>query len=99
VDPLFSAEPFFIPFSQYFLTEQSGSIMPRRPPPTPLLLVHGPLPSRGGSKFTLPSVPRPTFHPQTAVVRRRVPGDPIEAGVMRGVAKGDLAAPSKTLSR
>jgi hypothetical protein len=47
--------------------------MPRRPPPTPLLLVQGPLPSRGMSKFTMPSVPRPIFHPQTMVAQRPVP--------------------------
>ena len=80
---------------------RSGPLMPRRPPPTPLLLVPGPLPPRGESKFTMPSVPRPIYHPSTAtaVVRRRVSCDPIEAGVMRGVKGGDLAAPSRTVSR
>ncbi|KAH9981466.1 hypothetical protein BGW80DRAFT_1270383 [Lactifluus volemus] len=47
--------------------------MPRRPPPTPLLLVHGPLPPRGQSKFTMPSVPRPIFHPPSVVARSPVP--------------------------
>jgi len=37
--------------------------MPRRPPPTSLLLVQGPLPSRGKPKHTLPSLPRPTLLP------------------------------------
>lgn len=35
--------------------------MPRRPPPSSLLLVQGPLPSRGQPKHTLPSFPRPTL--------------------------------------
>jgi hypothetical protein len=38
--------------------------MPRRPPPTPLHLIQGPLPPRGRSKFTMPSMPRPIFQPQ-----------------------------------
>ncbi|KAI0029720.1 hypothetical protein K488DRAFT_55720 [Vararia minispora EC-137] len=33
--------------------------MPRRPPPSALLLKDGPLPARGTPKFTLPSMPRP----------------------------------------
>lgn len=37
--------------------------MPRRPPPSSLLLVKGPIPSRGQSKHTLPSVPRPVHVP------------------------------------
>ncbi|KAI0256521.1 hypothetical protein BJV78DRAFT_285515 [Lactifluus subvellereus] len=44
--------------------------MPRRPPPTPLLLFNGPLPPRGQSKFTLPSMPRPIFHPPSVIARR-----------------------------
>ncbi|KAF8983280.1 hypothetical protein BDQ17DRAFT_1378194, partial [Cyathus striatus] len=43
--------------------------MPRRPPPTSLRLVHGPVPSRSTPKHTLPSVPRPAFHPQTVLER------------------------------
>ncbi|SRR6266436_5305679 len=80
---------------------QSDSFMPRRPPPTPLLLVQGPLPPRGTSKFTMPSVPRPAFHPPTAtgVVRRRVSCDAVEAGAMRAEQRGDLATPSRTVSR
>ncbi|PAV24370.1 hypothetical protein PNOK_0143800 [Pyrrhoderma noxium] len=35
--------------------------MPRRPPPTSLRLVKGPLPARGHAKHTLPSVPRPVL--------------------------------------
>jgi len=47
--------------------------MPRRPPPTPLLLYSGPLPPRGQSKFTMPSVPRPIFCPVMVHARRLVP--------------------------
>ncbi|ETW85659.1 hypothetical protein HETIRDRAFT_414650 [Heterobasidion irregulare TC 32-1] len=47
--------------------------MPRRPPPTALRLIDGPLPARGKSKFTLPSIPRPTFHPPSTVARGPVP--------------------------
>lgn len=41
--------------------------MPRRSPPTPLRLVTGPLPTRRQPKHTLPSVPRPAFHPPVEV--------------------------------
>jgi len=65
----------FFAGSQIIFFERSGVFylhsMPRRPPPTPLLLVQGPLPPRGVSKFTMPSVPRPIFHPQTMVVAQR----------------------------
>lgn len=37
--------------------------MPRRPAPSPLRLHQGPLPARGQPKHTLPSLPRPAFHP------------------------------------
>ncbi|KAI5124063.1 hypothetical protein M0805_003890 [Coniferiporia weirii] len=37
--------------------------MPRRPPPTSLRLVQGPLPPRGIARHTLPSVPRPALAP------------------------------------
>jgi hypothetical protein len=37
--------------------------MPRRPPPTSLRLVQGPLPSRAEPKHTLPSFPRPVVVP------------------------------------
>ncbi|THH15596.1 hypothetical protein EW146_g4896 [Bondarzewia mesenterica] len=47
--------------------------MPRRPPPTALRLAEGPIPPRGKSKFTLPSVPRPIFHPPSVVPRGPVP--------------------------
>ena len=73
--------------------------MPRRPPPTPLLLVRGPLPGRGTAKFMMPSVPRPIFHPPAAVVRRRETGSPIEAGMVRAEKRGELAAPSRAVSR
>ncbi|KAI0320511.1 hypothetical protein OF83DRAFT_1031610, partial [Amylostereum chailletii] len=43
--------------------------MPRRPPPTALRLVEGPLPPRGKPKFTLPSVPRPVFSPPSMAPR------------------------------
>lgn len=43
--------------------------MPRRPPPTPLRLHEGPLPTRSRPKHTLPSVPRPTFVPRIPAVR------------------------------
>jgi len=74
VDPLPSVDPNFRHFSEflkYFLFFRSNDlvVMPRRPPPTPLLLVQGPLP-RGRFKFTMPSVPRPIFHPETADTHR-----------------------------
>ncbi|TFY65458.1 hypothetical protein EVG20_g5574 [Dentipellis fragilis] len=47
--------------------------MPRRPPPTSLRLVEGPLPPRGRSKFTLPSVPRPTFQAPAVAPRGPIP--------------------------
>jgi len=42
------------------------SNMPRRPPPSSLLLAQGPLPSRGQPKHTLPSLPRPALSPFNA---------------------------------
>ncbi|KAF8078168.1 hypothetical protein FPV67DRAFT_38451 [Lyophyllum atratum] len=50
--------------------------MRRRAPPTSLRLVQGPTPPRNAPKHTLPSVPRPAFHPtpaakQTAPIRSR----------------------------
>ncbi|KAI0057131.1 hypothetical protein BV25DRAFT_1785881, partial [Artomyces pyxidatus] len=47
--------------------------MPRRPPPTSLRLIDGPLPPRGRSKFTLPSLPRPIFNPPSTAPRGPVP--------------------------
>ncbi|GBE82520.1 hypothetical protein SCP_0409040 [Sparassis crispa] len=47
--------------------------MPRRLPPTPLRLVSGPLPSRGRPKHTLPSLPRPIFHPSAQITRGPTP--------------------------
>ena len=41
--------------------------MPRRPPPTPLRLVSGPLPPRNRPRHTLPSLPHPAFHPRPPV--------------------------------
>lgn len=40
--------------------------MPRRAPPTSLRLIQGPTPPRNAPKHTLPSMPRPTFHPSPA---------------------------------
>lgn len=50
----------------------------RRPPPSSLRLVGGPLPARSRPKHTLPSLPRPAFHPKVTPMpgpkpRRRVP--------------------------
>lgn len=53
--------------------------MPRRPPPTPLHLVQGPLPPRGRSKFTMPSIPRPIFHPQKMVGQTPVPRERVHS--------------------
>lgn len=36
----------------------------RRPPPTALRLVSGPLPARNKPRHTLPSMPRPAFYPK-----------------------------------
>lgn len=36
----------------------------RRPPPTALRLISGPLPSRNKPRHTLPSMPRPAFYPK-----------------------------------
>ena len=47
--------------------------MPRRPPPSPLRLVEGPLPSRRQPKHTLPSVPRPAYHLPIPVVQGPMP--------------------------
>ncbi|EIN07669.1 hypothetical protein PUNSTDRAFT_126649 [Punctularia strigosozonata HHB-11173 SS5] len=44
--------------------------MPRRPPPTSLRLVAGPLPPRSKPRHTLPSLPMPAFYP-TAETRLR----------------------------
>lgn len=43
--------------------------MPRRPPPTPLRLVQGPLPLRSKPRHTLPSVPRPTYVPRVPAAK------------------------------
>ena len=47
--------------------------MPRRPAPSPLRLVQGPLPKRGEPKHTLPSLPRPAFHPPSRASQGPVP--------------------------
>jgi len=47
--------------------------MPRRPAPSPLRLVDGPLPRRGKPKHTLPSIPRPAFHPPTRLTEGAAP--------------------------
>ncbi|CCM03845.1 uncharacterized protein FIBRA_05994 [Fibroporia radiculosa] len=47
--------------------------MPRRPAPSPLRLVQGPLPLRGKPKHTLPSLPRPVFHPPARLSQGPVP--------------------------
>lgn len=47
--------------------------MPRRSAPTPLRLVTGPLPRRGLPRHTLPSVPRPAFHPPVRLSEGPVP--------------------------
>jgi len=83
VDPLASVEPIFN-FSEFlkqpfFFRHFQLQSMPRRPPPTPLHLVQGPLPPRGISKFTLPSMPRPIFHPQTMVGQRPVPRERVHS--------------------
>ncbi|CAL1703974.1 unnamed protein product [Somion occarium] len=50
----------------------------RRPPPSALRLVSGPLPARNQPKHSLPSLPRPAFYPKAHVTfegpkpRRRV---------------------------
>ena len=55
------------------VVHSTSSIMPRRPPPTPLRLVEGPLPPRRQPKHTLPSLPRPAFYPPVAVIQGPVP--------------------------
>lgn len=47
--------------------------MPRRPPPTPLRLITGPLPTRRQPKHTLPSLPRPAYHLPIPVVQGPLP--------------------------
>jgi len=68
-----SVEPkkvfFFQSLGSFLRDIFHSSTMPRRPPPTPLQLFHGPLPPRGQPKFTLPSVPRPIFHPPSVIAR------------------------------
>jgi len=51
--------------------------MPRRPPPSSLLLVKGPTPARAEPKHRLPSVPQPTFYPCSNIAegRKRQFGD------------------------
>ncbi|ESK87539.1 hypothetical protein Moror_2029 [Moniliophthora roreri MCA 2997] len=43
--------------------------MPRRAPPSALRLVPGPTPPRNAPKHTMPSVPRPTFYPQSILAK------------------------------
>jgi len=45
--------------------------MPRRPPPSSLLLVKGPPPTRAEPKHRLPSVPQPTFYPCSNIAEGR----------------------------
>ncbi|KIP10334.1 hypothetical protein PHLGIDRAFT_125677 [Phlebiopsis gigantea 11061_1 CR5-6] len=66
--------------------------MPRRPPPTPLRLVNGPLPPRRQPKHTLPSLPRPAFYPPIAVIQGPVPR-PRATSI-----SGDLVEPALELS-
>lgn len=85
----FSSNPFFsvcrtlvhlgVCIAQQVFRHFQLQPMPRRPPPTPLHLVQGPLPPRGISKFTLPSMPRPIFHPQTMVGQRPVPRERVHS--------------------
>jgi len=85
--PLASVEPIFEDFRifsshSFFRTPRTFyylQSMPRRPPPTPLHLVQGPLPPRGRSKFTMPSIPRPIFHPQKMVGQRPVPRERVHS--------------------
>ncbi|TCD68227.1 hypothetical protein EIP91_011296 [Steccherinum ochraceum] len=49
--------------------ENLVSPLPRRPPPSALRLVQGPLPHRARPKHTLPSLPRPAFYPKIHVPR------------------------------
>ena len=81
----FLKQPFFFGLShpcsawRALLNRSPEQSMPRRPPPTPLHLVQGPLPPRGISKFTMPSIPRPIFHPQTVVGERPVPRERVHS--------------------
>lgn len=97
VDPLPSVEPnFFLFFAISFLLrtfEHSTckQSMPRRPPPSPLRLVQGPLPPRGRSKFTMPSMPRPIFHPETVVTKRPVTRQRVHSNrAVTAVGTGEL---------
>ncbi|KAI9568948.1 hypothetical protein HD554DRAFT_632246 [Boletus coccyginus] len=47
--------------------------MPRRAPPSSLRLFEGPLPPRSQPRHTLPSVPRPVFHPTAFLPREPAP--------------------------
>lgn len=47
--------------------------MPRRPPPSALRLVQGPLPPRYVPKHTLPSLPCPAFQPEASLPRKPLP--------------------------
>jgi len=48
-----------------FSSKYAVTVAPsRRPPPTALHLVSGPLPPRNKPKHTLPSLPRPAFYPK-----------------------------------
>jgi hypothetical protein len=50
--------------------------MPRRPPPSSLLLVKGPTPSRAEPKHRLPSLPQPTFYPTSTIAGGRRRSEP-----------------------
>ncbi|KZT03529.1 uncharacterized protein LAESUDRAFT_335846 [Laetiporus sulphureus 93-53] len=56
--------------------------MTRRPAPTPLRLMTGPVPRRGAPKHTLPSLPRPAFHPPVRISKGPVPRERAHALVM-----------------
>ncbi|KAJ8593898.1 hypothetical protein M405DRAFT_785325 [Rhizopogon salebrosus TDB-379] len=47
--------------------------MPRRPPPSSLRLVQGPLPPRTAPRHTLPSIPCPAFQPEAMLPRGPAP--------------------------
>ena len=58
----------FTSYTPHHQSQEHTFNMPRRPPPTPLRLHQGPMPSRGKPKHTMPSLPRPVFHLPIPVV-------------------------------
>ncbi|KAH9925260.1 uncharacterized protein B0H18DRAFT_1009324 [Fomitopsis serialis] len=57
--------------------------MPRRPAPTPLRLSQGPLPKRSEPKHTLPSLPRPVFHPPPRASQGPLPRERAQAYALK----------------